>query len=438
MRSEFRVIFGLAWPTSLGMLAFMAMNVVDSICVGQLGGSAQAGVAVANAWGLSGAVLAMGAVRAIEPVVSQAYGEGDRTVVGQALTRMLALSVPLGLLVSVWYLLTPWGLRLLGQPESVIPYAQAYAAPLAFAWPIVMLSQTLRTFLQAIGTVRPAMVVTIAFTALKVPLNLWLMGGGWGVPALGVAGTSVATCIVDLGVLLVLAASVRGTLRDWWPRDLGLTLAALVRLLRLGLPLGVQMGTEMWAFAGMGVMMGWLGERELAAHSAAINLASVSFMLPYGVGAAVAARVGHRFGGGHDWWPAARAALTLGLATQVFSGAVFWFAGPWLVMPYSPDPAVRLLAASLLPIAAAFQLFDGVQVISFGVLRGAGDVRVPTLANLVGYYIFGLPVAYALGVVGGFGAEGIWWGLSVGLAVVSVGLLLRIRFVRRRGGERLR
>ena len=176
MRSEFRVIFGLAWPTSLGMLAFMAMNVVDSICVGQLGGSAQAGVAVANAWGLSGAVLAMGAVRAIEPVVSQAYGEGDRTVVGQALTRMLALSVPLGLLVSVWYLLTPWGLRLLGQPESVIPYAQAYAAPLAFAWPIVMLSQTLRTFLQAIGTVRPAMVPVMMTLPFPSRLSAKLTG----------------------------------------------------------------------------------------------------------------------------------------------------------------------------------------------------------------------------------------------------------------------
>lgn len=438
MHSEFRVLFGLAWPTSVGMLAFMAMNVVDSICVGQLGGSAQAGVAAANAWGLSGVVLAMGAVRAIEPIVAQAFGEGDRETAGQALTRMMALALPLSVLAGGWYLLAPWGLRLLGQPESVIPFARAYVGPMALAWPIALSSQTLRTFLQAIGNVRPAMVVTVAFTALKVPLNLWLMYGGAGVPALGVAGASVSTVIVDLLVLLTLVWAVRGTLREWWPHEPGVNVGSLWRLLRIGLPLGVQMGTEFWAFAGMGVMMGWLGERELAAHATAINLASVSFMLPLGVSSAAAARVGHRFGAGQDWWPAARAALLLGLGTQLLSGAVFWLAGDWLVLPYSKDLAVQALAASLLPIAAAFQLFDGVQVISFGVLRGAGDVRAPTIANLVGYYGFGLPVAYLLGFAGGFGAQGVWWGLSLGLGVVSMGLLWRIRYVRRRGGVRLR
>jgi multidrug resistance protein, MATE family len=438
VRSEFRHLFGLAWPTSLGMLAFMAMNVVDSICVGQLGGSAQAGVAAANAWGLSGAVLAMGAVRAIEPIVSQAFGEGDREAAGQALTRMLVLSLPFAALAGGWYLLAPWGLRLLGQPESVIPYAQAYVVPMALSWPIAMLSQTLRTFLQAIGIVKPAMVVTVAFTVVKVPLNLWLMHGGAGVPALGVAGTSISTCIVDLLVLAVLAWAVRPTLRSWWPRHAGLSPRALGKLLLLGLPLGVQMGTEFWAFATMGVMMGWLGEAPLAAHAAAINLASVSFMLPLGVGTAAAARVGHRFGAGQDWWPSAKAALAMGVGTQLVSGAVFLFAGRWLVEPYSPDPDVRLLAASLMPIAAAFQLFDGVQVIGFGVLRGAGDVRVPTIANLVGYYGFGIPVAYAVGIWGGLGPQGIWWGLSLGLGVVAAGLLLRIRYVHRRGAVRVR
>lgn len=432
------MLFGLAWPTSVGMIAFMAMNVVDSVCVGQLGGAQQAGVSAANAWGLSGAVLAMGAVRAMEPIVAQAYGEGDRETAGRALVRMLVLALPLSVLAGGWYLLAPWGLRLLGQPESVIPHAAAYVGPMALAWPIALLSQTLRTFLQAIGNVRPAMVVTVGFTLFKVPLNLWLMHGGGPMPALGVAGVGISTLVVDLLVLLTLAWAVRGTLREWWPASPELTGPALLGLLRLGLPLGVQMGTEFWAFASMGVMMGWLGEAQLAAHSVAINLASVSFMLPLGVSSAAAARVGHRFGAGEDWGMAARVALLMGVATQVFSGSIFWFAGGWLVEPYSPDLAVRTLAASLLPIAAAFQLFDGVQVISFGILRGAGDVKVPTVANLVGYYAFGLPVAYLLGFPGGFGAEGVWWGLSLGLAVVSAGLLWRIRFVRRRGGVRLR
>lgn len=438
MRDELRKLLALAWPTSLGMLAFMGMSVVDTVCVGRLGEDAQAGVAIATGWGLSGAVLAFGSVRAIEPIVAQSHGEGDKRSAGVALARMLALCLPLSILAAGWYLLTPYGLRALGQPESVIPDATTYAWWMAWSWPIAMVIQTVRTFLQALGIVRPAMVVTVMGTALKAPVNLAFIEGWGGLPAMGVAGAAVGTLVVDAAILAVMLWLVRGTLREYWPVAPDLGLRPLGRLLGLGLPLGVQMGTEFWAFAAMAMMMGWIGERAMAAHAIAINLASVSFMIPLGVATAASARVGHRFGAGEDWGASARAAIALGVCTQVFSGAVFWLLGAWLVRPYSPDPAVQALAASLLPIAAAFQLFDGMQVIGFGVLRGAGDVRVPTIANLVGYYVFGLPVGYFLGIRAGYGPTGIWWGISVGLAVVSLTLLARIRVVYRRGAVRVR
>jgi MATE family multidrug resistance protein len=320
----------------------------------------------------------------------------------------------------------------------VVPYAQSYAAWMALSWPIALATHTLRTFLQALGIVRPAMVVTVMGTVLKGPVNLAFIYGWGPLPAMGVAGAAVATCVVDLAILAALVALARPTLREYWPENPGIRVASLLHLLRLGLPLGVQMGTEFWAFATMAMMMGWIGEEAMAAHAVAINLASVSFMVPLGVSTAAAARVGHRFGAGEDWAEAAKAALVLGVGTQLVSGAVFWLLGPWLVEPYSADPAVRTLAASLLPIAAAFQLFDGMQVIGFGVLRGAGDVRVPTVANLVGYYVFGLPFGYLLGIRGGGGPTAIWWGISLGLAVVAVTLLVRIRVVYRRGGVRVR
>lgn len=438
MRDELRALVRLAWPTSLGMLAFMGMNVVDTICVGQLGGAAQAAVTITNGWGLSGAVLAMGAVRAIEPIVAQSHGEGDRNAAGQALARMLVLCLPLSALAAGWYLLAPLGLRWLGQPASILPFAAAYATVIAVSWPIALVTHTLRTFLQSLGIVRPAMIATLLGTLLKAPLNLLLMYGYGPIPALGVAGAAWATVIVDLVVLALLAWAARDTLAAYWPSKPSLEPPHLLRLLRLGLPLGVQMGTEFWAFSFTAVMMGWIGEQAMAAHAAALNLCSVAFMLPLGVSTAAAARVGHRFGAEEDWGPAARAALVLGVGTQLCSGAVFWFLGSWLVTPYSPDLDVRALAATLMPIAAAFQLFDGMQVIGFGVLRGAGDVRVPTIANLLGYYVFGLPFAYILGVRGGGGPAAIWWGLTLGLGVVAVFLLLRIRFVHRRGGVRVR
>ena len=438
MRDEVKVMCRLAWPTSLGMLAFMGMNVVDTLCVGQLGSAAQAAVSITNGWGLSGAVLAMGIVRAIEPIVAQSHGEGDKAAAGQALVRMLVLAIPLGLLAGGWYALAPFGLSLIGQPATILPFAEDYASVIALSWPFAILAQTIRVFLQSLGIVRPAMIATVLGTLIKGPLNLLLMSGVGPIPALGIAGAAWATLVVDILVLGLLVATVRTTLSEYWPDKLSIHPMKLANLLRVGMPIGVQMGTEFWAFSMTAVMMGWISERAMAAHAVALNLASVSFMLPLGIATAAAARVGHRFGAGEDWGKSARAALLLGAGTQLVSGAVFLGLGAWLVAPYSPDPDVRALAATLMPIAAAFQLFDGMQVIGFGILRGAGDVRVPTLANLLGYYVFGLPFAYFLGVRGGGGPTAIWWGLSIGLGVVSVFLLARIRVVHRRGGVRVR
>ncbi len=416
----------------------MAMNVIDTISVGQLGSLAQAGVGATHAWGLSGAVLAMGAVRAVEPIVAQAHGEGDREASGQALVRILVLSIPLAAFAAFWYVMAGPGLRFLGQPESVLPSATAYAHAYAVSWFPALLVQSLRAFLQSLGIVRPAMIVMVGGALLKVPLNVALMGGFGPVPALGVTGVALASIVVELLMLGALVFATRSVLREYWPRTPDFGVAGLWRLFRLGLPLGVQMGTEFWAFATMAMMMGRLGPDAMAAHQAALNLASVTFMFPLGVSTAASARVGHRFGAGEDWADAAKAAVLLGVALQITSGLVFWGLGPELVKPYNPDPAVRAIAASLTPIAAAFQLFDGMQVIGFGVLRGAGDVRVPTLANLVGYYLFGLPLGYWLGLRAGWGPEGIWWGISLGLAIVGTSLLFRIRYVHRRGGVRLR
>lgn len=438
MRSELRTILDLAWPSSLGMAAFMAMNVIDTVSVGQLGSVPQAGVAAAHAWGLSGAVLAMGAIRAVEPIVAQAHGEGDRAAVGDALLRILALCLPLAAVAAGWYLLAPAGLAWLGQPPEVLPAARSYVLAYAGSWVPALAVQALRAWLQSLGIVRPAMAVMVGGAALKVPLNLAFMDGWGPIPALGVAGLGWASCVVECFMLLALVWMVRGVLRAYRPPRLQVSAASVWGLFVLGLPLGVQMGTEFWAFASMSMMMGWISADAMAAHQAALNLASVSFMFPLGVSTAAATRVGHRFGAGEDWGDTAKAAVALGVVLQLCSGLVFWWFGAELVKPYNSDPAVRLVAASLTPIAAAFQLFDGMQVIGFGVLRGAGDVRVPTVANLVGYYVFGLPLGYWLGLRLGLGPEGIWWGISLGLAIVGTSLLFRIRQVHRRGGVRLR
>jgi MATE family multidrug resistance protein len=208
-------------------------------------------------------------------------------------------------------------------------------------------------------------------------------------------------------------------------------------MMKLGLTLGFQFGFEVWAFHAAGFMMGRLGAIPFAAHAITINLATISFMVPSGIGAAAATRVGQLVGAGQAWARAASVAVGLGALVMVVPAAAFVLAARPLTGFYSVDPAVLATAAAILPIAGAFQLFDGVQAVAFGVLRGAGDTRVPAIANVVGYWLVGLPAGWFLAFVAGFGPRGVWSGLAIGLAAVAALLLARIARLAKRGVRRL-
>jgi MATE family multidrug resistance protein len=200
-------------------------------------------------------------------------------------------------------------------------------------------------------------------------------------------------------------------------------------MLRLGLPIGGQHVLEFGAFALVALMMGWMGTRQMAGHQIAINLAALTFMVPLGVGDAASVLVGQAVGRGDQAGTrgAARAALMLGVVFMSFTAAIFLCFPYHLARWYSREPDVVSVAALLIPIAGVFQVFDGLQVVSGGVLRGAGDTRAPMLINLVGYWGLGLPVSGYLGFALGQGPAGLWWGLVLGLAVVAVALLFRVR-----------
>src|SRR5690606_26332667 len=204
--------------------------------------------------------------------------------------------------------------------------------------------------------------------------------------------------------------------------------APLARMFRLGAPIGGQMMLEVGAFSAVAVLMGWLGVAAVAAHQIAINLASLTFMVPLGVGSASAVIVGRAVGRGDQaaLRRAATAALATGAAFMTLTGAAFiGLPGP-LAGLYTNAVEVIALAVVLLPIAGVFQIFDGLQAVAIGVLRGLGDTRVPLLVNVVGFWAIGLPISLALGFGLGFGPRGLWWGLVVGLVLVAVFLLLRI------------
>jgi MATE family multidrug resistance protein len=186
---------------------------------------------------------------------------------------------------------------------------------------------------------------------------------------------------------------------------------------------------EIGVFAAIGVLMGILGTREMAAHQIAINLASLTFMVPLGVGAAAAVRVGHATGEGDADAARERAwtALVCGVGFMACTGALLLATPRAIAALYTSDRPVASLAAALIPIAGVFQVFDGVQAVCAGVLRGVGDTRAPFLINLAGFWLVGFPVSIALGFHTSLGALGLWWGLVAGLIVVAVLLLVRVR-----------
>jgi MATE family multidrug resistance protein len=208
---------------------------------------------------------------------------------------------------------------------------------------------------------------------------------------------------------------------DGWTRK-ALEVKGIFRVLRFGLPVGVQISLEIWAFTLANLWAGWLGTGELAAHTVVINMATLSFMVPLGLSFGTVTRVGNLIGAGkpQDAQRASWVALVMGGGVMMLFAALFIGGRNWLPTLYTGDQAVVSICAVLLPIAAAFQLFDGIQVVGAGVLRGMGRTRPAAVFNAVGYYLMGLPLGYWMAFHGGFGLPGIWWGMTLGLAVVSV------------------
>ena len=222
--------------------------------------------------------------------------------------------------------------------------------------------------------------------------------------------------------------------RGAWPRwgRHAIEPAGLGEILAYGVPVGVQLGLEMWAFQATTLVAGWVGEVGLAAHTIVLNTSALTYMVPLGLSMAVATRVGNLVGGGRYVQAQRSAWVALGLSVAIMACSALLLIGLRGVVPalYTDDLAVAGVAASLLPIAACFQLFDGAQVVGGGILRGIGRTRPAAAFNLVGYYVLGLPLALWLVFERDLGVAGLWWGLTLALGVIAA---LVVGWVRRRG-----
>ncbi len=431
----------LALPVVVIQVGMMSMGVVDTLMVGRLSARALAAVALGNLYFFLIAVFGMGTLMVLDPVVAQAVGARDHEGAARGVQRGILLAGLLALPAAVLLLLAEPFMLHAGQPAEVVPFAADYAERLAPGVFPFFLFVVLRQTLQSMRVTRPIVVAIVLANLANAALNWMLIFGHAGAPALGVAGSAWATTIsrwLLAGLLFAMSGRALAPLVFPIRREVWQTVP-LARMLRLGLPIGAQVFLEFGAFALVALMMGWLGTRSMAGHQVAINLASLTFMVPLGVGDAASVLVGQGVGRGDPVATrgAAGAALLCGVGFMVCTAIVFLTAPVALARLYTPDLEVIQVAAALIPLAGIFQVFDGTQTVATGILRGLGETRVAMLVNLLGYWCIGLPVSYLYGIRWGRGPVALWWGLVLGLAVVATVLLIRVRLALAREQRRV-
>ncbi|MCB9594494.1 MAG: MATE family efflux transporter [Sandaracinaceae bacterium] len=426
VRTELLALLRLAAPLLATGLGYMLLGVVDTAIVGRLGEGPLGAVGLGNNVFFTVSVLGWGWMLALDPLIAQAVGAGEaeraRATLWQGVWVSALATVPLTLLVMA--LASQMG-RFGVPAETVADFAPYLVARSWSLFPF-MLVAACRSFLQGHEVTRPLMFSVVLANVINLPLSWVLVFGAGGWSGLGAEGAGWASTVSTIVQAVVLAVAVRarwGEHRGARPPDL----AALRKIFRLGTPIGLQLVAEVGSFAIVGVLMSALGTRALGAHQVALMLISVTFQIPLALGASTATRVGHAIGrdAPDDTRRAGLTGIATGAAAMLF-GATFFL--------LTPEPLARILtdeigvvraAVPLLAVAAAFQISDGVQAVAAGALRGAGDTRWPLASNIVGHYAVGVPLGAGLAFGLGWGAVGLWWGLSAGLTAVAIALTVR-------------
>ncbi len=438
--AEVSATLALAAPLAAANLAQMAMAVTDMVMVGRLGAAPLAAAGLGALLYFSGGVMLQGILSAVAPLAAHALGADDRAAAGRIAGAGLALAVLLALPFVIALANVDHLLHALGYDPALAAMIGGFLRAAAWGAPAFLGVAVLRSLLAALSRTRLIMAVLLICVAGNAALNWVLIFGHLGAPALGVAGSGYASAVNQWLMLAGLALCAR-----IMPGRAGLHVLSgafaagrveMAKILRLGLPIGGIMGIEVGVFATAGVLMGLLGAAALGAHQIVLNCASVSFMVPLGLGQAATVRVAYELGAGRA--VAARragfVALALGIGFMSAMAVVLWTMPRSIIAVYVniADPGNREtveIARRLLAIAASFQVFDGMQVIAAGALRGYRDTMVPMLLATFGYWGAGFLGGWILAFPLGYGAVGLWWGLALGLAVVAVLLTIRLHLL---------
>jgi MATE family multidrug resistance protein len=436
-RQELRELWKLALPIAIAQAGQSLMSVVDTAVVGRAGTQALAAVGLATAVYFAISSLAMGLMMGMDPLVSQAFGAGNARRARGLLWQGSYLALIAGTVLAIPLMMVPRMLPGLGVVFEELPQLRDYLDWRAPSLVLSLLFLNTRSYLQAAAITRPLVFATVVANVFNLGADILFVFGGadlpaWcgplrRVPAMGVEGSAIATLLCCVLQWVIVAWAVRQVPVPGGVPSRRPVRADILQAARVGLPIGLHIAAEVGVFSLAGVMARWLGPESMSAHQIAISYGSLTFTVAVGIGNAGSVRVGWAVGARNT--PLARLSGLMAFA----SGACFMslcalvfalFPGPLAHLMGTPADVVPLLVP-LLMVCAVFQISDGVQGVGAGVLRGAGETRFTFLANMVGHYGVGLPVALLLGFGLKLGVVGIWWGLCAGLTAVALALFWR-------------
>ena len=433
--AQARALLVLGLPLIGSHLAQMAITVTDTLIIGWYDVTALAGLTVAGSVFFVFFLVGSGFAWAVMPMVAAAAGTDDDAQVRRVTRMGIWLSLAFSALAMPVMLMPRPLLLAMGQEPEVAEEGAKYLEIAALGLAPALVIMVLKSYLSALENTRVVLAVTIASALLNAVLNYALVFGHWGAPEMGVRGAAIASVTLQIFgmVWLGLHAAIRTPQYQLFRNPHRIDREALARVFRLGWPIGLTNLAEVGLFAASSVMMGWVGAVSLAAHGIALQIASLTFMVHLGLSQAVTVRVGQAHGRGAIPEMRQVAGVGLGMSLAFAALTVVLFLAipePLIGLFISPDdaarPAILATGAALLAIAAAFQVMDGAQVLSLGMLRGVQDTRVPMIMAAASYWIVGITASFILGFTLGYGGAGIWWGLVMGLTLAAV--LLSWRF----------
>jgi len=429
--SEVRPTLRLALPLVLAELGWMSMAIVDTMMVGRLPNSARAigAVSLGSAIIIVPALFGEGLLLGLDTLVAQAFGAGKREDCHRSLVNGVYLSLALTPILSIPMFLLPRFLSAIHVDPDLLAETVPYTNALTWGLFPLLLYFAVRRCLQAMNMVRPVAFALVTANLINALFNWILIYGKWGMPAMGTVGSGWSTAIARLYMAAVLIAYL-----FWYDRKhrtellktpVDVDLSRIRQLLALGVPAAVQFTLETAVFATVTTLIAKLGALPLATHQIALNTVAFTYMVPLGISSAAAVRVGQALGRRDPQGAGAAGgtAIFIGAAFMTLAGVVLLLVPRWIARSYTTDETVIRSAVALLAAGAAFQLFDGIQSVATGALRGAGDTRTPMLCHFAAYWVIGLPLGAWLCFRRGWGALGLWIGLSLALILIGIVLL---------------